>query len=179
MRKYQRSIREQLIHKFCLPFDFIFNYWAFFFHLINYWPVWIQLRCPPRPISCWVISWILMSVTSSCSRTIVTSWQNRALEVLPEVHSGVPRGPNNRLRMSNDLRHSYVPFHPVPGGSLPLPSSGALMAHWGSEAFIVLGVPQKRLRIYCHTCSQLWTWREYSSNTGVFGLKCPNPAKSG
>ena len=41
----------------------------------------------------------------------------------------VSRGPKNRLRMSSDLGHSYVPFYPLPGVSLPFPSSGAPMVY--------------------------------------------------
>ena len=51
-----------------------------------------------------------------------------------------PRSPNTRLKMSNNLRHSYAPLHNLSGGSLPLPSSEALMVHWGSETLRVLGV---------------------------------------
>ena len=111
----------------------------------------------------------------------ITSWQKRALAVLPEIYS-VPRGPKNRLQTSSDLGHPYVPFHPLPGVSLPLPSSGALMVRWGPKALEVLKDTQKRLRRYCNTwLSQLklWTCRGYSSSTGVFSPKCPYPAKSG
>ena len=61
----------------------------------------------------------------------------------------VPRGPKNRLWMSSDFGHFFVPFHPLPGVSLPFPSSGAPMAHWGPHSLRVLGGTQKRLKGYC------------------------------
>ena len=41
---------------------------------------------------------------------------------------GVSRGPKYRLWVSHNLGHPYVPFHRLPGVSLPYPSSGAPMA---------------------------------------------------
>ena len=93
----------------------------------------------------------------------------------------VPGGPKNRLLMSSDLGHPYVVFHPWQGISLPLPISGALMAHWVLEALWVLRDTQNRLQRQCHpwlSWPQLWTLRWYPALVYLV-KKCPNPAKSG